>query len=609
MSKVLCDRFNTNHIKTCKTCINYHKNLEITPDFSRNLQVTIKNHRNLCIISGVELIYLMKGLRVKVLEDNRAQSTLMLELKHLYTSYHNLPKSYNIDNIMNILTQEYSGVIIEDIFDALNVIFHAIHNTSASCTPMCPVHKAVSSDIIEKIVCKCGYSIKNNIGTSLYYHLIYLKNSIKYLKQFKVQNTQTKCFKCKSTCDKSTSLNDNPNYVLFKIVDDRKTDRKYTYESIDKAFEIGKIFDTPSSQRYELAFILVKANSLYKCFFIHKNTSCIYNGEFFSITQAFELISLDNLAIVGLIYSIVDDEDSVILNSYNTINSKTSKLVENLCECGSKCSTGENICERCNTLEKTAKIKKAPENLCKFKNIYCTVDNNCELCLGKSTKNKEEIKNSETVHKSVSKCTCTLQLMGKNEKCAYCISKFKSIQIRSPEDPLSKSYNDKKTSIKIKSVAQKCLNCQQILESTTCRCKSNAFITSKCCVCLFQYRYNLICFACGGKVEGGTCRTCENAPEKLICEDCNLKNCDACRNSLRTCKCRESQASKTIKCFQCAKEIKSTDANYCRHCKNSIMAKNSECKRCKNPLDLNSFICYACLKHSKPSPNKPNNLN
>ena len=603
-----CNKADKEHVKTCSKCLSYHMNLNSTSILPLSFKISRKIHRNLYIITGLEIISMMKLLKIYILQDNRSlpnnQAAFLSELQYLYLNISTKSQeSIDLDKFLNFLENEYMNVVIEDIFDALSVIFHYIHSTPGECMPVCSIHKALDSSIFEELTCDCGFTKEISWGKSINYHVALVKTSSEsFLKQFTRESSTGECIVCKNPLRRQIKVNKCPDYLIFKLIDYRSSE-KYNYrEIVIFDFSINQVFATNFSQVFELSIILLKSGNIYRYFIIQKEKAYLDTGEFFNYTQMFTKICTENMAVVGLIYTQFTENDFSGMGT-NGLNAPSNFVANSsirpkqtsgvYCKCGNRCTVGESLCRAC-----VANLRTP-------------------------TKPKEtQIRTSEKVSKKNKLCTC---IPTKNEKCIFCSSEEKKSQSRSPVKDLSpfSLINSPQKKVKsevhsheivFKSIVKKCAHCGKEINgicrdcntSTWCRVCNRTMTNGSCANCRIQdlhcfYCENIIvdgfmCSYCGGNVsETGKCSKCGPGNTKIICQSCNSERCKTCKKSKKLCTCKVSGSVRVNICSTCSGQIGIGQPYYCMTCKTGII-KDNKCTKCKILLGPDKCICYNCRR-------------
>lgn len=301
------------HVKTCKKCVGYHENLNPATVFPLAFGISRRNLRNNCLAVAFEVIFLMKKLKSSILQDGRricqenAQFLSSLQTFYLSLSGKLANESKNIEQILEVLTGNYTNVLIEDVFDAFSMIFHCIHNSNRHCSPVCPIHNVLELLVFEEITCECGYKTEISWGHSIYYHIALIKSSENpFFDQIHI--VPHNCQKCRRKCNTKLKITTCPTYLIFKIIEGRTEEKSNFHRVITKSLKIHQVFSTNSQQNYDLLVIITKINSELQYLYLQNSKVYRNTGDFYSFDQVFKLFPKENTSVIGLIYEISETQ-------------------------------------------------------------------------------------------------------------------------------------------------------------------------------------------------------------------------------------------------------------------------------------------------------------
>lgn len=308
--KIRCNETDLSHTKNCRKCQQTHLRINIRNYFPLQLSLTEKStNKSTCLASSLEIFYLMKHFRVKLLKYSNHPSQFFSSLQNLYVSLHkqHSSSSSHVDHLVDLLNNDYDYVVIEDIFDAMSIILNHIHNSNRQCASLCPVHEAFICDLQANLTCSCGLTLSYTTSYANYYQQIYLSNSSKCLKQFSEQSGRYKCWKCEGWCNKNMRALKACNYIMFKLIPEM-SEVLNPEELISERFALSELFTTSDRSEYRLLLILYKKKSIFYYMIIEDCKFYSFRGEFFDRSQAFKYLSDKSIAIVGLVYEKYEDD-------------------------------------------------------------------------------------------------------------------------------------------------------------------------------------------------------------------------------------------------------------------------------------------------------------
>ena len=494
----------------------------------------------------------------------------------------------SILDVKNSIESQYkSFVVIENIFDCLQILSHAISNST--CVSFSENADIFDMKVLQVFECKCG-SQTEVFNDPLKCINFYIEDNAKFASQnieeiIRMQMSEKTYKVCsKKLCNVRESkrnlklISTGPDCIVIRFIWRGKSEPQRVHDLIKPNLRLSDIINAPFEDKYNLVAILSQDDM----FYYNKREWIHSYRNFFDIKQMVNYITCKQQVVDMLIFEkpsrIVENYKSTVreIEENKTPTREIPKGLYNTSkDIGFTPSIKKWFCIKCKTLNhdseylciKCHSLKASSDPwTCKF----CGTSNILASTLCKSCRNERSYVEQAKVDFAKTRLRCE-KCYEFTEKGGICNKCFLSSSNESLIKPLSSSMN-----YYFPTASEK-KNTSQVM----------------CSVCRSVTCTLYLCIACLETSTSNYCSKCKK-DSKFVCMGCYKSNKPiVSKGSTETPARRSKSMLKATLCFKCKNSITNSEKRNCVNCKKRVM--EFPCKKCNSAGTNNKYACDRCF--------------